>query len=418
VKFHDGQEMTAADAKFAFDYTLEPKNSAYGHKMLSLVERVEASDSHTLRMVLKQPSPVILPILGSIKSSSVIPNGSLQEGVDKPATLPPGTGPFRFVEWQPRQRIVVERNENYWGHKPYLDRVILAPIADDSVRFTALRAGDVDLVERTPYEWVRQVLDGSVRGIGVSEARLAGYRRLLFNAADPPFENKKLRQAVAYALDKQELLHAAFFGFGTPVDQKYARGHTWYFEGLTGPSHDLEKARALLREVGYNGEVLEIASDGTSTDQTEATTLQAQLRRAGINARINSMEPSALRQALREGAYQFLTSGATYDPDPSMMYARLRCEADPRKRSDNSPAYCDKDVEAWLERGETETDSNRRRELYRQVVAKALEDVPELPIGFVPRFYTFREYVKGFTTNDEGNFLYPGGGLAYTWLDK
>jgi peptide/nickel transport system substrate-binding protein len=418
VKFHDGQEMTAADVKFAFDYTLEPKNGAYGYKLLSPVDRAEAPDSHTLRMVLKRPSPVILPILGSINSVGVIPNGSLQEGVDKPSTLPPGTGPFRFVEWQPRQRIVVERNENYWGHKPYLDRVILAPIADDSVRFTALRAGDVDLVERTPYEWVRQVLDGSVRGIGIAEARQAGYRRLMFNAADPPFDNKKLRQAVVYAVDKQELLQAAFFGFGTPVDQKYARGHTWYFEGLTAPTLDLEKSRALLREAGYNGEVLEIASDGTSTDQTEATTLQAQLRRAGINARINTMEPSALRQARREGGFQFLVSGSTYDPDPSMMYNGLRCEADPRKRSDNSPAYCDKDVEAWLDRGETEMDANRRREIYRQVVAKSLEDVPEVAIGFVPRFFTFRDYVKGFTTSDEGSFLYPGGGLPYTWLDK
>jgi ABC-type transport system substrate-binding protein len=418
VKFHDGQEMTAEDLKFALDYTLEPKNAAYGYKALSLIERGEAPDAYTLRIYTKRPAPALLTTLAQISSIMAIPRGSLQEGVDKLAAFPPGTGPFKFVEWQARQRIVFDRNEAYWGHKPYVDRVVLAPIGEDSVRFTALRAGDVDVVERTPYEWVRQVLDGSVRGIGVAEAPKAGYRRLLFNAADPPFDNKKLRQAVIHAVDKQELLHAAYFGFGAPVEQKYDKGHVWYFEGVPAPTYDPDKARALLREAGYNGETLEISSDGTSTDQTETTTLQAQLRRVGINARIVTLEPGALRAARREGNFQIQVSGSTFDPDPSTMYGHLRCEADPRRRSDASPAYCDKDMDAWLDRGESEMDPGRRREIYRQVVAKNLEDVPEVPIGFVPRFFTFRDYVKGFTTDDEGTFMFPGGGLPYAWLDK
>ena len=84
--------------------------------------------------------------------------------------------------------------------------------ADATVRFTALQSGDVDIIERTPYEWVQQIIEGKIKGIGYAKANIAGARNLEFNAADPPFNNKKLRLAIAYALDKQEIMQAAYFG--------------------------------------------------------------------------------------------------------------------------------------------------------------------------------------------------------------
>jgi ABC-type transport system substrate-binding protein len=223
VKFHDGQEMTAEDALFAIDYTLDPNNGAHGREALTLVERAEVVDPYTLRFYLSQPSASFLAVLTSIQPFSVIPKGSLEEAVDKPIAFPPGTGPFKFVEWQPLQQIVLERNDDYWGEKAYLDRLILRPIADGTVRMTAVRAGDVDLVERTAYEWVREIKDGKLPGIGYAEASTAGFREIVFNVAAPPFDSKKLRQAVAHALDKREILHAAFFGFGEPGDQFYPK---------------------------------------------------------------------------------------------------------------------------------------------------------------------------------------------------
>jgi peptide/nickel transport system substrate-binding protein len=338
VKFHNGQEMTAEDVRFAIDYTMNPKNGAYGFKTLSLVERVETPDRYTVQIVLKRPNAGFLTALSQIKTVSVVPNGSLAEGVDKPAVFPAGTGPFKFVEWQSRQRIVLERFDEYWGHQAYVDRVVLVPIQDDSVRLTALRAGDVDVVERTPYEWVRQVADGKLPGLGYVEAKYAGYRRLMFNAADPPFDNKKLRQAMAHALDRGEVLQAAYFGFGEPAEQKYPRGHVWYFEGVRPPAYDLDRARALLREAGYNGETIELQSDDSTMDQTEATTFQAQLKKIGVNVKILAGESGSLGSLQRRGEFAFTFSGSSFDPDPSTMYGGLRCEPDPRKRSDNSAA--------------------------------------------------------------------------------
>ena len=117
VKFHDGREMNSEDVKFAMDYTMNPKNGAYGTSKLALVEKVEIVDRATLRVTMKKPSPAFLFSLTDIRSFPVVQKGAVPEGIDKPSRFPPGTGPFKFVEWQPGQRIVFERYDDYWGQK-------------------------------------------------------------------------------------------------------------------------------------------------------------------------------------------------------------------------------------------------------------------------------------------------------------
>jgi len=416
VKFHDGREMTAEDVKFAMDYTMNPKNGAYGLAKLSLVDRVTASDRYTLTVSLKSAGPAFITSLTSIQAFSVIPKGSLKEGVDKPNEFPPGTGPFKFIEWSPRQRIALERHNDYWGQKAFLDRVILRPISDDTVRMTALRAGDIDMVERSPYEWVKQIADGKLKGLNSVQAPDAGFRRIVFNVVDPPFNDKKLRQAVAHAVDKKEILQAAYFGFGEPVDQKYPQGHAWYLPGLRSLRYDPERAKALLKEAGYKGEPIPIMTN-QGIDEAEATTLQAQLKKVGINIKVELVDHGTYTTRTRRGDFALKFSGGNYDPDPSATYD-LVCPPDPKKRTANASAYCDKELDRMLARAETEIDSEKRRELFRQIVGKVLEDVPELYMGFVPRFFTLRDSIKGFTTNAEGGFFWWGGGLNHTWRDK
>jgi peptide/nickel transport system substrate-binding protein len=417
VKFHHGQEMTAADVKFALDYTLNPRNGAYGLSLLEIVERVEAADPYTVRLHLRGPSAALIPNLTDIQAFSVVPNGSLEEGVDKPAAFPPGTGPFKFVEWQARQRTVFERHDDYWGQKAYVDRVVIRPIADATVRFTALRAGDVDLIDRAPYEWVKEILDGKIRGVGFAEAANAAANRLKFNVADPPFDNKKLRQAVSHALDRKDILDAAFFGFGTPAEQRYPRGHTWYIEGVPAPSYDLDKARRLLQEAGYTGQTIKILTAQGGADEPEGTALQAQLRKIGMNVELEILDYALHPARSRAGEFAFQFSGGNYRPDPSATY-KMQCEPDLKRRSSNTSGYCDKDLDALAERAESELDTAKRKELMRQIVAKLLDDLPEVPVGFIPRYFAFGDYVKGFTTDGTGRLMYYGGGLNYTGLDR
>lgn len=419
VRFHDGQEMTADDVKFSMDYTMNPKNGAFGFNQLALVDRVEATERYTLKVTMKRASAALLSSLTQITTFSVIPKGSLKEGTDKPTRYPPGTGPFRFIEWKPKQHIVFDRFGDYWGQKAFLDRLILRPISDDSVRITALRAGDVQMIERTPREWVRQIVDGKMKGIGFAKATYSSFRRLVFNVAAPPFDNKKLRQAVAHAINRREILEAAYFGFGEPNDQKYPKGNQWHIEGVSSPAYDLEKARALLKEAGYQGEPIEMVVIQSAPEQGEATTLQAQLKRIGIPIRLAIMDAAAANSLYRKGEFALRLSGTSLFTDPSPMYGPgLTCEADRKKRATNSSGYCDKQMDASLQKLEAEMDPGRRKEPLRQVLRKLADDVPEIFIGFVPEFFTFQETVKGFVTNDDGNFRWWGGGLNHTWLDQ
>jgi len=417
VKFHNGQEVTAKDLAYAIDYTMNPKNGAYGRQRLTLIKSVEATDKHTLKFNLKRQSAAFLSVLTDIQAFSVIPAGSIQEV--KPNAYPPGTGPFRFASWQPKQQIVFERNDDYWGEKTYLDRVVMRPIPNDTVRFTALRAGDVDLIERAPYEWVNQILAGKIKGIGTAKAATAGYRAMFFNVAAAPFNDIRMRQAVAHAIDKKELMEATFYGFGEPVDQKYPKGYIWHIEGLPWPEFNLDKSRALLKEAGYKGEPIEMKIEQGHDVEVMTTTLQAQLKRIGLNVKPQVFEYGARREQIRRGETTFDFVGSDYYVDPAPTYStETACEPDLKKRSSNWTGYCNKELDKKFEQLETELDQEKRVQLLKEILTVKAKDIPTISIGFVPRFFALGPKVKGFVADDDGAFVHSEGGLTRVWLDQ
>jgi ABC-type transport system substrate-binding protein len=147
-------------------------------------------------------------------------------------------------------------------------------------------------------------------------------------------------------------------------------------------------------------------------------TLQNQLRRIGVEITLLSLEPVAKKTRVGQGEYAMQTGGGSIFTDPGSAYgAELLC-VDRSRRQANESGYCDAEVDALLRRAETELDPDRRRALFRQVVAKAMDDVPELYVGWVPRFYAFRDYVKGFESGGDASFIWWGGGVDHAWLDR
>ena len=417
VKFSDGREMTAEDVKFAMDYTMNPKNGATGFSRLAIVKRIEVPDKYTLKVYMKRSSAAFVDGLAENKAFSVIPKGSVEEGIRKPANFPPGTGPWKFVEWKPQRRMVFERNDNYWGHKPYLDKLVFVPIANDIVRLIAVRAGDVDIAERVSEEWARQIIDGKVKGVKVAESPSGGFRQIKFNVADPPFDNIKLRQAVAYAINKKEILGAGWFGFGETSNQRYPKGHSWYIEGVPSPSQNLNKAKALLKESGYKGEFIKLLVENITSSYNEAIAIQAQLKKIGLNIHIDSLESGAASAIKSEGKYSINNSGGrAIFADPSAAYMMFRCERT-RMRGENETGYCDKAMDSLLEQAESETDTKKRRNVFKQIVTKLNQEVPTIHVGYIPRFYVFRDHVKGFASHGDGSFRWWRGGVDYVWLN-
>ena len=417
VKFHDGREMGARDVKFSMGYVMNPKNGAYGLRDLEIVEKVETPDKFTVKMHLKKASVPFLASLTDIQAFSVIPNESLEEGVRKPSSFPPGTGPFSFVEWKPQQRIVFERFDNYWGQKAFIDKLVIRPIIDATVRFVALRSGDVDMVEISPYEWVKRVLDGKVKGIKAVRASHASFRRIAFNVTSPAFSSKKLRQAVAHAINRQEILEAAYMGFGESTSQRYPVGHLWYAEGVEPPSFDPQKAKALLKETDYKGESLNLMVSAGIYNEAVGVAVQSQLKRIGMNVKLLVVERGTGLSMRRNGTFVFRTGGGRVSPDPMETYVGFECE-NTKKRIRNEMGYCDKKVDASLKKLGIEPKQDKRKWIVKQIITQLNEDVPAVNIGFAPEFFTMHDYVKGFETDSNGSFRWWGGGLNKAWLDK
>lgn len=419
VKFHNGQEMTAEDAKFAIDYSMNAKNGARGFAELSIVDRTEARDKHTLNIYLKSSAPGFKYALARIETFSVIPKESVAEGM-KSKQISSRHRPFQIcrVATAATHRIrtiprllgaqSLRRSgdpADHWRHHGKLHRASRRRYRYDGA---------------APYEWIKEIRDGKLKGIGFAESRYSAGRAIEFNVVDPPFNNKKLRLAVAHAIDRKEILQAAYFGFGEPSDQIYPRGHKWYFEGVPSPAYDLNKARALLKEAGYKGDEIEMLGSMGGTQEAEIATVQAQLKKIGMNIKITMAERGANVQMRRKGQYAFKLSGDPgVNPNPVDLYLPVHaCESDPRNRNQNESGYCDKEVDALLRAAAAEHDENQLRALMRKVVARLQEDAPIVNIGHTSRFFALRDHVKGFTTAYDGEFVWGGGGLNRAWLEK
>ena len=248
VRFHPpvNREMTADDIKWAIEYTQDPKSGAYGRSDLEIVDSVEAVDLHRLRVMLKRPSAALLSTLGTLQSFPVVPKGSVKPG-EKPSRFPPGTGPYIMQDWKPGQEMRFQKFASYWEKGiPHIDTLLLRPITDNDVRFTSVRTGDLDLAERVPMQYVERMRKGEMGDLRVTFAEYGGQRSLIFNVQKPPFDNVKLRQAISYAIDKEEILRGAYWGIGKMVNQKMAPGSPWYFP-VPERQRNIEKAKALLQ---------------------------------------------------------------------------------------------------------------------------------------------------------------------------
>jgi len=422
VKFHNGQEMTAEDVKWCAEYSMNPKNGATGLNYMKHVQSVTALDRYTVKLTLKEPMAPFLAYLAGIRAFVVVPKESVPHGAETLPTFPPGTGPFQFKEWKSGREIAFVRFKDYRQKGlPYLDEVLFKPVEDPTVRFASLRAGDLDMIERTPYAFVRKVDGGEVRGIKATAADGAGFRRLIFNVIEPPFNHPKLRQAVAYAIDKKEYLQGAFWGYGNPADQRVPAASSWFIR-MPQRERDLARVKGLLKEAGV-GSDFEPELLGRKGAEEEHQVLERQLVSAGIKVKVTVLEFGAYRTRQRRGEFQMILYGGDLPLDPHDTYpVDYGCggleEAKAKRRTLNVSGYCNPEADRIMKEAGRITDPKRRHEIYARAVPLIYADAPEIPLAFVPRFYTYHEKVKGFITDADGRINASAFGLSRVWVER
>lgn len=418
VKFHDGREMTAADVKWCIEYAMDPENRATGLVPLKDVQAVSAADKLTVEIVLKKPDATFLSTISSIRPFPIVPKESVPRGGGRIQSAPPGTGPFVLKDYKAAREITLARHPDYWQKGlPYLDEIILKPVEDEQVRFASLRAGDLNMIERTPYSFISRIVKGEYPQLKTAVAKYAGYRRLLFNVAAPPFNNVKLRQAVRYALDKRKYIEGAFWGLGETTDQLMPKDSPWYVK-LPEIKRDVAKVKALLKEAG--GADFEAELLGLKSEEEELQVLQQLISSAGIKTKVTILENVARRARESSGDFMIVFSGSDIPNDPGEEYpAEFGCseeEVKAKKWGENSSGYCNREFDRLVEEAGRILDSKRRYELYAKATRILHDEAPEIPLALVPRYYTYHQKFRGFETDSDGRFNMTTSGLSRTWV--
>lgn len=408
VKFHSGDELTAEDVKASFEHAMDKKTGAYYRTNLDLVETIEIPDRYTVRVSLKKAStPFLSNIYGSL--IPVVSRKSLLT-LD---TNPVGTGPFVFEEWEQGLYLRLRRFKDYWKQgRPYVEEVEFRFVPEESVRYTALRAGDVDMADELPPQRMADLKASPQKGFRTIGIPGGGYIILQINTRRHPLGDVRVRQAIAFALDKQEILNATRSGEGEATNQLHPKGAPWYFD-VEDRKRDLPAARRLLTEAGLS-QGFTVPFMVSPKYLSTAQVMQAQLKPAGIQLEFDQVDDATRLQRESKADFSMDLAGMGYPLDPDRFFLYFYSKTGTRNFSGyNSPEF-----DRLYEKALVEQDFPKRKQLYTDMTRLIQRDVPEMVILSANRYFGWRDHIKGFEPNLAALTIYSGGGMETTWIEK
>lgn len=317
VKFHDGSDMTADDVKFSLDRARAEDSTNAQKALFAGIASVDVVDPMTVKVTLSQPNGGFITNLAWGDAVIVAP-----ESIANAATAPVGTGPFRFGDWVQGDHIEIVKNPDYWGTPARLDKAVFKFISDPTAAFAAMMAGDIDAFPGYPAPETLPQFEADPR-FTVIGGNTEGETILSTNNKMPPFDNVKVREALAHAINRQEIIDGAMFGYGTPIGTHFAPHHPDYVD-LTGMSnYDPELSKKLLAEAGFpDGFKTTLKLPPPSYARRGGEIIAAQLRAVGIDAEISNLEWAQWLEQVFKGKDYGLTIVSHTEPMDIGIYAR------------------------------------------------------------------------------------------------
>jgi len=390
VKWHDGVEFTAEDVMFGFRLITNPKTpTAYARDPLE-VDKAEVVDRYTFRVHYKKP---FAPALSSWGNLVVLPK-HLLKGQDITKTdfgrHPIGTGPFRFKEWRTQEKIVLSANPDYFDGRPYLNYIIYRVIPDPATMFMELKAGGIDWMGLTPLQYARQTNSEEFLSRFRKYKYLAfSYTYLGYNLKHPLFRDKRVRQALSYAINKREIVDGVLFGLGVPATGPY-KPDTWFYNpNVRRYPYDPERAKRLLAEAGWrdtdgdgildkDGRPFEftiLTNQGNLSRLLTAQIIQRRLSEIGIKVHIRTVEWTAfIHEFIDKRRFEAVILGWTTGPEPDLYDIWHSSKIKPPGL--NFVGYANPEVDRLLEEGRRTFDRNKRKRIYDRFQEILAEDQP------------------------------------------
>lgn len=385
VMWHDGSPLSARDVMFTYKTIIDPSTpTAYSGKY-KLVKKAKVIDDYTFEVAYEKPFAPALISWGL----EIIPE-HLLKGKDiatSPLTRAPiGTGPFKFKRWDAGSKIVLEANKAYFDSRPYLSGLCYTIIPDQTTQFMELKAGGIDLMGLSPLQYLRQTDSPKFKSMYNKYKYLAdGYTYLGFNLRRAPFDNRTIRQAIAYAIDKEEIIKGVLLGLGKIATGPYKPGTIWYNPDVKRYPYDRDKAKDLLKEVGFedhdgdgiidkNGKPLEftiITNQGNPLRKKAAQIIQQRLKNVGIKVNIRIIEWTVfLKEFVDKSNFDAVILGWNILQDPD-LYTVWHSDS-----KLNFIGYKNPEVDQLLEEGRHTFDQKKRKSCYFRIQEILAEDQP------------------------------------------
>ena len=406
IKFHDGTPLNAEAVKFSIERQINPNHPAsklgkypFANYFFGNVKAVEVLSDERVAFLLSEPRASFLAVLTAPAASIVSPTAVMKWGPDYPSH-PVGTGPFRFASWDRGQRVVLEKNPSYWKYPVRIERVIYRPIVEDQARLTELLTGGLDLIVGVPADFVDQLEKNPKITLLKQVGAHVWY--LGMNNQKKPFDDKRVRQALNYAVNKDAIVNDVLKGTGSASKGPVLPG-TWGADGaLKAYPYDPDRARKLLAEAGYpNGFTTTLwvpeSGSGMQAPVAMSTVMQSNLKAVGINVSLQTMEWGAYLAKLRTKEQElFALSWMAGTEDPDMVMYPLLHSSQWTPVGPNRALYKNARFDALLQQARLTTDQAKRAQLYKEAQRILVDDAPWVFVDHEIQIAALTKRVQGF----------------------
>lgn len=418
VKWHDGEPFTARDVAFTYETALDPASASPYIASYCDIERIEVLSDHKIRFYYSKPYAPALSRFGM----GILPEHLMGEEPNLRdsayARRPVGTGPYRFVEWISGQHMILEAFQDYYQGPPGLGIYVYRIIPDQAVQFLELLSGGIDSMALTPHQYFsRARTEKAERRLDRYKYLSHSYTYLGYNMEDPVLSDKRVRQALSYAIDEEEMIDSVLLGLGEKCTGPFLKGTPYYATDARDYDHDIEKARELLKQAGWRPEGpggrlfkdgrelrMSIATNqGSSVREQIATVVQAQWERLGVRTDIRVVSWAAfLDQFIGKKNFQVVLLGWTIpaEPDPYTVWH----SASSGPGGLNFVSYSNPEADDLIEKGRREFDREKRAEIYRDLHRLIAEDCPYTFLFFPYSTMAIDKRIKGIEPKPAGIF--------------
>lgn len=389
VKWHDGYPFTAHDVVFSYEKIMDPEVDApHLRAYYKDIKSIEAIDDYTVRCSYSKPYFLALEFCGGIP---IVPKHVFEKGdfnTNPAGRAPVGTGPYRFVKWNTGEEIILDRNEDYWGKKPYIKRIVFKIISDPTVALQVLKREEIDLTGLTPIQWARQT---SSQRFKKNFRKLSyftpNYSYIGWNTRRPFFSDKRVRRAMTHLVNRELILEKILYNLGEIVTNPFYIYSPEYDHSIKPYPYDPVEAKKLLDEAGWvdhdgdgirdkDGVKFEfefLIPSGSITAEQIATILEEELKRVGIRMRIRRLEWAVFVKHLEERRFDAVTLAWSMwvESDPYQVWHSSQAE-----RGSNFVGFKNDEADRIMEQARKEFDKAKRVRLFRKLAKIIHEEQP------------------------------------------